>query len=98
MTMTNINKRYENSEEDINSNINKDSLSNEQINELRNLLRQSKDEIKKALTNQQNNINNRGNVYNIFQYNNNFLLNQNKMESINRNEKKIFKRGYQNNK
>ena len=98
MTMTNINKRYENSEEDINSNINKDSLSNEQINELRNLLRQSKDEIKKAINNKQNNINNRGNVYNIFQYNNNFLLNQNNMESINRNEKKIFKRGYPNNK
>ena len=43
-------------------------------------------------------MNNRGNVYNFFQYNNNFLLNQNNMESNNRNEKKIFKRGYQNNK
>ena len=97
-SITNKNKRYENLEEDINSNINKDSLSNEQINELRNLLRQSKDEIKKAINNKQNNMNNRGNVYNFFQYNNNFLLNQNNMESNNRNEKKIFKRGYQNNK
>ena len=97
-SITNKNKRYENLEEDINSNNNQDSISNEQINELKNLLRQSKDEIKKAINNKQNNMNNRGNVYNFFQYNNNFLLNQNNMESNNINEKKIFKRGYQNNK
>ena len=89
-SMTNKNKRYENLEEDINSNNNQDSISNEQMNELRNLLRQSKNEIGKAINNKKNNGTNRGNVYNFFQYNNNFLLNQNNMESINRNEKKIF--------
>ena len=73
-------------------------MSNEQINEIRNLLRQSKDEIAKAINNKKSNINYRGNVYNFFQYNNNFFLNQHNMNSINGNEKKIFKRGYQNNK
>ena len=91
---TNKNKRYESLEDDSHN----DNMSNEQINEIRNLLRQSKDEIEKAINNKKNSINNRGNVYNLFQYNNNYFFNQKSLNSINGNEKKIFKRGYQNNK
>ena len=87
------NKRYEelnNNKYDMNN-----SLNDEQMNEIRNLLRQSKDEIERAINNKTN-MNNRGNVYNLFQYNNNFFFNQNNMNSIKNktgNEKKIFKRG-----
>ena len=65
------------------------------MNEIRNLLRQSKDEIEKAINNKTK-MNNRGNVYNLYQYNNNFFFNQNSMNSFKNNkgtEKKIFKRG-----
>ena len=57
------------------------------MNEIRNLLRQSKDEIERAINNKAN-MNNRGNVYNLFQYNNNnFFFNQN-----NKNSNKKFQK------
>ena len=85
------NNRYE---ENYNNGIN-----NEQMNELRNILRQSKDEIEKAINNKKN-MNNRGNVYNLFQYNNNFFLSQNNINTFNNSKKenKIFNRGNKNNK
>ena len=91
------NTRYKNFEESSYED-KSDNTNNEQINELKNLLRQSKDEIAKAINNKKSNINYRGNVYNFFQYNNNYFINQDNMNSINGNEKKIFKRGNQNNK
>jgi len=91
------NTRYKNFEESSYED-KSDNINNEQINELKNLLRQSKDEIAKAINNKKSNINYRGNVYNFFQYNNNYFINQDNMNSINGNEKKIFKRGNQNNK
>ena len=42
------------------------------MNEIRNLLRQSKDEIEKAISNKTK-MNNRGNVYNLYQYNNKII-------------------------
>ena len=85
------NNRYE---ENYNNGIN-----NEQMNELRNILRQSKDEIEKAINNKKN-MNNTGNVYNLFQYNNNFFLSQNNINTFNNSKKenKIFNRGNKNNK
>ena len=85
------NNRYE---ENYNNGIN-----NEQMNELRNILRQSKDEIEKAINNKKS-MNNRGNVYNLFQYNNNFFLSQNNINTFNNSKKenKIFNRGNKNNK
>ena len=85
------NNRYE---ENYNNGIN-----NEQMNELRNILRQSKDEIEKALNNKKS-MNNRGNVYNLFQYNNNFFMSQNNINTFNNSKKenKIFNRGNKNNK
>ena len=85
------NNRYE---ENYNNGIN-----NEQMNELRNILRQSKDEIEKAINNKRS-MNNKGNVYNLFQYNNNFFLSQNNITTFNNSKKenKIFNRGNKNNK
>ena len=85
------NNRYE---ENYNNGIN-----NEQMNELRNILKQSKDEIEKAINNKKS-MNNRGNVYNLFQYNNNFFLSQNSINTFNNSKKenKIFNRGNKNNK
>ena len=85
------NNRYE---ENYNNGIN-----NEQMNELRNILRQSKDEIEKAINNKKS-MNNTGNVYNLFQYNNNFFLSQNNINTFNNSKKenKIFNRGNKNNK
>ena len=74
------NNRYE---ENYNNGIN-----NEQMNELRNILRQSKDEIEKAINNKKS-MNNRGNVYNLFQYNNNFFLSQNNINLLTTQKKKI---------
>ena len=73
------NKRYEESNDDNNKEDN-NFINNEQMNEIRNLLRQSKDEIERAINNKTN-MNNRGNVYNLFQYNNNFFFNQNNKNS-----------------
>jgi len=92
------NKKYE----EINNNRyeeNYNGVNNEQMNELRNILRQSKDEIEKAINNKKN-MNNRGNVYNLFQYNNNFFLSQNNINTFNNSKKenKIFNRGNKNNK
>ena len=92
------NKKYE----EINNNRyeeNFNGVNNEQMNELRNILRQSKDEIEKAINNKKN-MNNRGNVYNLFQYNNNFFLSQNNINTFNNSKKenKIFNRGNKNNK
>ena len=92
------NKKYD----EINNNRyeeNFNGVNNEQMNELRNILRQSKDEIEKAINNKKN-MNNRGNVYNLFQYNNNFFLSQNNINTFNNSKKenKIFNRGNKNNK
>lgn len=92
------NKKYE----EINNNRyeeNFNGVNNEQMNELRNILRQSKDEIEKAINNKKS-MNNRGNVYNLFQYNNNFFLSQNNINTFNNSKKenKIFNRGNKNNK
>ena len=92
------NKKYE----EINNNRyeeNYNGINNEQMNELRNILRQSKDEIEKAINNKKS-MNNRGNVYNLFQYNNNFFLSQNNINTFNNSKKenKIFNRGNKNNK
>ena len=92
------NKKYE----EINNNRyeeNYNGINNEQMNELRNILRQSKDEIEKAINNKKS-MNNRGNVYNLFQYNNNFFLSQNNINNFNNSKKenKIFNRGNKNNK
>ena len=92
------NKKYD----EINNNRyeeNYNGINNEQMNELRNILRQSKDEIEKAINNKKN-MNNRGNVYNLFQYNNNFFLSQNSINTFNNSKKenKIFNRGNKNNK
>ena len=92
------NKKYD----EINNNRyeeNFNGINNEQMNELRNILRQSKDEIEKAINNKKN-MNNRGNVYNLFQYNNNFFLSQNNINTFNNSKKenKIFNRGNKNNK
>ena len=87
------NKRYEELYDEQNND--NENINNEQMNEIRNLLRQSKDEIEKAINNKTK-MNNRGNVYNLFQYNNNYFFNQNSVNSIKNNkgaEKKIFKRG-----
>ena len=85
------NKRYEELyDEQSNDN---DNINNEQINEIRNLLRQSKDEIEKAINNKTK-MNNRGNVYNLYQYNNNYFFNSmNSIKNNKRTEKQIFKRG-----
>ena len=93
-----INKKYD----EINNNRyeeNYNGINNEQMNELRNILRQSKDEIEKAINNKKS-MNNRGNVYNLFQYNNNFFLSQNNINTFNNSKKenKIFNRGNKNNK
>ena len=92
------NKKYD----EINNNRyeeNYNGINNEQMNELRNILRQSKDEIEKAINNKKS-MNNRGNVYNLFQYNNNFFLSQNNINTFNKSKKenKIFNRGNKNNK
>ena len=92
------NKKYD----EINNNRyeeNYNGINNEQMNELRNILRQSKDEIEKAINNKKS-MNNRGNVYNLFQYNNNFFLSQNNINTFNNSKKenKIFNRGNKNNK
>ena len=92
------NKKYD----EINNNRyeeNFNGVNNEQMNELRNILRQSKDEIEKAINNKKS-MNNRGNVYNLFQYNNNFFLSQNNINTFNNSKKenKIFNRGNKNNK
>ena len=92
------NKKYD----EINNNRyeeNFNGINNEQMNELRNILRQSKDEIEKAINNKKS-MNNRGNVYNLFQYNNNFFLSQNNINTFNNSKKenKIFNRGNKNNK
>ena len=92
------NKKYE----EINNNRyeeNYNGINNEQMNELRNILRQSKDEIEKAINNKKS-MNNRGNVYNLFQYNNNYFLSQNNINTFNNSKKenKIFNRGNKNNK
>ena len=55
------------------------------MNEIRNLLKQPKDEIEIALNNKIN-MNNKGNVYNLFQYNNNFFFNKNSMNSMKNNK------------
>ena len=92
------NKKYD----EINNNRyeeNYNGINNEQMNELRNILRQSKDEIEKAINNKKS-MNNRGNVYNLFQYNYNFFLSQNNINTFNNSKKenKIFNRGNKNNK
>ena len=87
------NKRYEDLNDEQNDDDN-NNINNEQMNEIRNLLRESKGEIEKAINNKTK-MNNRGNVYNLYQYNNNFFFNQNSMNSFKNNkgtEKKIFKR------
>ena len=88
----NRNKRYDQLED---SNYQENSsINSDQMNEIRNLLKQSKEEIEIALNNKIN-VNNKGNVYNLFQYNNNFFLNQNSMNSIKNNKanEKKYKRG-----
>ena len=85
------NKRYDNINK--NRNENNDDIKDEQMNEIKNILRQSKNEIERAIQNKRN-VNNRGNVYNFFQYNNNFFFNQNSVNPFNNEkENKIFKRG-----
>ena len=92
-SFTHSNRRYE---EISDNNHDDNSISNEQMNEIKNLLRQSKDEIEKAINNKTN-LNNRGNVYNLFQYNNNFYFSQNSDKNSIKNkkerDKKIFARG-----
>ena len=88
----NSNKRYDQLED---SNYQENSsINSEQMNEIRNLLKQSKDEIEIALNNKIN-MNKEGNVYNLFQYNNNFFFDQNGMNSIKNNKanEKKYKRG-----
>ena len=89
------NKRYEefNNNVDFNENNN-----NKQIEELRNILKQSKDEIERAIDNKQRQSYNKGNIYNLYQYNNNFFFSQNNMNTNQfnnnkRKEKNIFKKG-----
>ena len=88
----NSNKRYDQLED---SNYQENnSINNDKMNEIRNLLKKSKDEIEIALNNKIN-INNKGNVYNFFQCNNNFFFNQNSINSMKNNKvnENNFKRG-----